>query len=57
MIDIGVKKIISEKVETELIKKVIDFASDNGLTVSNLEDAMKKVIQHFNDNAVLEKEG
>lgn len=57
MIDIEVKKTISEKVETELIKKVIDFASDNGLTVSNLEDAMKKVIQHFNDNAVLEKEG
>ena len=54
MMDMTVR-LMSEKDEQEFIELVIDFAERKTMTVSNITNAIKKVIDHMNDNATLEK--
>lgn len=51
----GKIKVIKKEVEDKLIDNVIDFATKEGLTVTNITEAMEKVYDHFKGNAVLEK--
>lgn len=48
-------KLMLEKDEQEFIELVIDFAERKNMTVSNITNAIKKVIDYMNDNATLEK--
>lgn len=51
----GEVKVIEKQSEEELIKTVIDFATNKGFTIRNIKEAMEKVYEHFEDNAVIEK--
>lgn len=51
----GERKIIKKEVEENLINIVVNFVAKEGLTVTNVKEAMEKVYEHFEGNAVLEK--
>lgn len=50
---LGEKRVISEKLEHELSKIIIEKAKENKMTISNIEEVMEKVIEYFKDNASL----
>ncbi len=50
------KRVICVEIEEELIKLVINFAKKNGMTVTNINECMKKVKEYMDDNAILEKD-
>lgn len=47
------KKIISKQTEDEFAALVVRFASDNGMTASNVKEGMLRVARYFEDNALL----
>lgn len=49
------RKVIKSDVEENLINTVVEFAVKEGLTVINIKEAMKKVYEYFEGNAVIEK--
>lgn len=48
-------KLMTEGDEKEFIRLVIDFTERKSMTVSNITDAIEKVIEYMNNNATLEK--
>lgn len=49
-------KIIREEVEDILICRVLNFAKEEGMTITNIKEAMGKVYSHMERNAILEKD-
>lgn len=49
-------KIIREEVEDILICRVLNFAKEEGMTITNIKEAMGKVYSHMERNAMLEKD-
>lgn len=49
-------KLMTEDDEKEFVNLVLDFAKRKSMTVTNIADAVNKVITYMEDNAVLEKE-
>jgi len=47
------RRLTTGKVERELVKLVLTYASDNSLTITNIQEAVEEVIKYMNDNAVL----
>jgi hypothetical protein len=53
----SVKRIISEQVEEDFVEVVIEHARNNNMTITNLKESMNKVVEFFENNAVLGMEG
>ena len=49
------KKVIKEEVQEEAKQMIIVSVKKYGLTITNIQEIMKKVIEHMNDNTILEK--
>jgi len=48
-------KVIEKEVEKKLVDTVLQFVINEGLTVTNVKEAMNKVYTYFEGNATLEK--
>lgn len=49
-------QVIKAEVEEKFVDKVIRFAAEEGLSISNIKDAMNKVYGFMEDNAALNKD-
>lgn len=49
------RKVIKKEIEKKLVDIVLQFVINEGLTVTNVKEAMSKIYTHFEGNATLEK--
>lgn len=49
------RKVIEKEIEDKLINTIIEFAVKEGLTIMNVKEAVNRVYEHFEGNAILEK--
>jgi hypothetical protein len=49
------KQVISKEVETKFISTIIKFVNDEGLTITNIKEAMEKTYRYMENNATLKR--
>lgn len=49
------KKVMTKEVENQLVDYVVQFAIEKGLTITNVNEVVKKVSVYMEDNATLNK--
>lgn len=47
------KRIVTSSEHERFVEMILEFVSDNSWTLSNVNDAITEVSEHFADNAIL----
>lgn len=50
------KRVVKKEEEQKFIGDVLNFISEKGWTIENVQDATEKVVVHMKKNAVLKEE-